>query len=148
MNIQPATIATRNWRGTYVARVSATGGRIEREWVEYTREKLQTGYRRLYRLGDEPGYFEVREGHRYYKGEPNPPRYYRYDGRRVALVEGSWSIEALEGPPPGSDGEWFGERCECGAEVLAYTPAGFPFCAEHEPKGEPVRDDAGEVFKP
>lgn len=131
-NLPTPTIATKHWRGTYVARLSEGVRGPTRDFQDVDKvEKLATGKRRLYKL-QEPGFYEVREGYATYRGQPNPKTLYRVTSSTVEKLPDTFDIlTALQGPNPGEPGEYFGEQCQCGADVETYDRNGWPQCGDH-----------------
>ena len=126
-----ATIVTKNWRGTYVARCTINDrGTLDREWATITDKPRKGSPMRGY--GDlEVGWYETREGYRTHKGELTPKTYYRVDGLTARVIDFETFARAIQGPLPGQAGEHGDTQCRCGAEVATYTPDGFPRCEQH-----------------
>jgi len=124
-------INTKNWRGTYVARLTTNDrGTLDREWAEVTQRASKGSPVRVY--GDlEAGWYEVREGYRTYHGELTPKVYYRVTELTVEKVTFEHMASGIDGPTPGELGEYGTDYCACGEDVSTFDADGFPRCDNH-----------------
>ena len=128
----PPTITRKNWRGTYVARLTVNDrGTFDRDWAEISRVAKGNGPSIRYYSDLAPGWYESREGYRMHKGQPTAKQYHRVTDTDVSPIDFETLAAAVAGPLPGRDGEWGSGLYECGEDVSTFDGDGYPKCSAH-----------------
>ncbi len=140
-----ATVTVRRWKGSYAARITASGDTaLHRDWCprENVKGTAGAGSSTIIFTLEGAGWYEYRQGGKWQEGRVVDGHKVEKRYLRVTVADGMKRLDgvtledmvaAVGGPPPGEPGEWRSERCECGQEVYGYTEVGFPHCQDHAP---------------